>query len=86
MTERISRKEIEDVKRQFILRNMRLTPVEAARLLGVSVRSFYRLVEEGLIKTVPIRPGCTRGTRCTAEALDEYRKRSMGNDYEPLEV
>lgn len=86
MTERISRNEIEEVRRQFILRNMRLTPVEASRLLGISVRSFYRLVDEGLIKTVPLRPGCVRGTRCTAEALDDYRKLSMGDEYEPLSV
>ncbi len=73
MVEKITRTDIDEVKRQFILSNMRLSPVEAARMLDISVRTFYRLVDEGLIATIPTRPGQLRGIRCTAAALEEYR-------------
>lgn len=73
MVEKISRTEIDEVKRQFILENTRLSPPEAARILGISVRTFYSLVEEGHIETIPLRPGQVHGTKCTAAALEKYR-------------
>ena len=76
MVERISRSEITEIKRQFILRNMMLSPVEVSQLLNISVRKFYHLVEEGLIATISTRPGQTRGIRCTAAAIEEYRTKA----------
>lgn len=77
MVERVSRTEINEIKRQFILRNMLLSPVEVAQLLNISVRKFYYLVEEGLIDVISTRPGQTRGIRCTAAAIEEYRKKAQ---------
>lgn len=73
MTEKVTKRDVEEVKRQFILNNLRLSPPEAAKILGVSVRTFYNLVEEGYIETIPLRPGQIHGIKCTAAALDKYR-------------
>ena len=72
MTERVSREEIKMAKDRFIRNNLRFTPVEASLILGISVRTFYRLVDEGRIEVVPIRKGQIRGMRCTATAIDRY--------------
>jgi len=79
VTERISRQQVEQIKREHVLRTVTYRPTEAAQLLGVSVRTFYRLVEEGLIATISIRPGQIRGLRCTALALEEYRRQVEGS-------
>jgi excisionase family DNA binding protein len=77
VVEKISRKDIDEVKQRFILANLRMSPIEAAKVLDVSVRTFYRLVEEGLIETIPTRPGRIRGIRCTAAALEAYRQKMV---------
>lgn len=84
--QKISQEEMARVKRQFILENMRLSPVEAAALLNIKVRTYYRLVDEGLIPQIPLRPGQIRGSKCTAQGLEEYRRKVLGDAYEPLDL
>lgn len=84
--EKISRSNIDEVKRRFILENLRFTPKEAAAILKTTVRTFYRLAEEGLVVLVPLRPGQIRGSRVTAYGLEEYRRKVMGELYEPLDL
>lgn len=82
--DRISRQEIISLKRTYILANTVLRPPQAAELLQISVRTLYRLDEEGLIKSQPLRPGQIKGKRYSLQALEDYRRAVMGDDYVPL--
>jgi len=77
-SERITRADIDEVKRRHILQNLLYTPVEASQLLAISVRQVFVLVEEQ--KLIAANEGkarngkATRGTRITAESLEIYRR------------
>jgi hypothetical protein len=73
-SERITRADIDEVKRRHILENLLYLPQEAAGILGVSVRTIFRLVEEG--ELVPANGKTASGkTRITATSLEIYRKK-----------
>jgi hypothetical protein len=86
VNDRISWKEIEELKRKVILANSLLRPPRAAELLKISVRTLYRLDEEGLIVSQPIRPGQIKGRRYSLQSIEDYRQRVMGNEYLPLDI
>lgn len=81
---KITRHDMEEVKRKIILANTKFRPEQAAVLLEISVRTLYRLIDEGLIKAHPLRPGQARGMRIYLQAIEEYRQIVMGDDYFPL--
>lgn len=68
--ERITRKDIEEVKRQHILKNMLYTPQEVAIILSMSVRTVFELLETGRLTRA--KHG-NRTTRITAESVEQYR-------------
>lgn len=76
--EHITRAEINEIKRRHILKNLLYSPVEASQVLAVSVRQVFVLVQEQ--KLIAANEGkkrtgrATRGTRITAESLEEYRR------------
>lgn len=70
-TERITRAEIDEVKRRHILQNLLYTPQEVATLLSVSVRTVFDLLDEGKLSRA--RHGY-RTTRITAMSVDLYRE------------
>jgi hypothetical protein len=76
--ERITRQEIDDIKRQHILKNLLYTPVEASQVLAVSVRTIFELVRDGRLvaanQSAANGGSATRGTRITAESLEVYRQ------------
>lgn len=82
----VSRAEIAAVKRAFILANTLLRPPRVAALLGITVRTLYRLDEEGLVRSQPLRPGQVKGKRYSLQAIEEYRRRVMGDEYAPLDI
>lgn len=67
---RITRTDIDEVKRQHILRNLLYTPQEAAAVLSVSVRTIFNLLDEGLLQRAVIG---SRTTRITAISVEMYR-------------
>jgi predicted DNA-binding transcriptional regulator AlpA len=85
-TPRISSTEMAAIKRTYVLTTTLLRPPRVAELLGISVRTLYRLDEEGLICSQPLRPGQLRGKRYSLAAIEEYRKAVMGGTYSPLEI
>lgn len=85
-SERITRAEIEEAKRKYILKNTLLRPPRVAELLQISVRTLYRLDEEGLIKSQPLRPGQIKGKRYSLQAVEDYRQLVIRDDYQPLEI
>lgn len=76
--ERITKREIDDIKRQHILENLLYSPVEAALILNCSVSKIFELVKEGkLIATNEsmVKIGkATKGTRITALSLEARKK------------
>lgn len=85
-SDKISRGNIEAIKRSIILANTVLSPLRAAELLQISVRTLYRLDEEGHIRSQPLRPGQIKGKRYSLQAIEDYRRHVQGDDYVPLEV
>lgn len=85
-TDRISKANIEALKRSIILANTLLRPPRAAELLQISVRTLYRLDEEGYIKSQPLRLGQVKGKRYSLQALENYRRQVQGDDYTPMEI
>lgn len=83
---RISSTEMAAIKRTYVLATTLLRPPRVAELLGISVRTLYRLDEEGLISSQPLRPGQMRGKRYSLAAIEEYRRQVMGESYCPLEI
>ena len=69
---RITRKEIEEVKRQHILDNLLYSPQEAAMMLSVSVKSIFRLIDEGELVRANGKVNAGR-TRITARSVERYR-------------
>ena len=67
--ERITRKDIDEVKRLHILRNLLYSPQEVAQILCISVRTVFRLVEEGELDSANGKKNAGR-TRITAESSD----------------
>lgn len=74
MTERVTRREIEEVKRQFILQNMLLEVTEVAVMLGRSVKTVFRLIEEGELDRANGKTGSGR-TMVPAISVEIYRKK-----------
>lgn len=76
--ERITKREIDDVKRQHILKNLLYSPVEAAQVLSVSVSQLFSLIQEGKLEAANQAAAngkkATKGTRVTAESLERYRQ------------
>lgn len=73
MTEvKITRKEIDEVKRQHILDNLLYEPQEVATMLCVSVKTVFRLIEEGELSRANGKKNAGR-TRITARSLELYR-------------
>jgi hypothetical protein len=85
-SDKINKGDIEALKRRIILANTVLRPPRAAELLQISVRTLYRLDEEGLIKSQPLRPGQMKGKRYSLQALEDYRLLVMGDDFSPLDI
>lgn len=71
MTETISRVEIDRIKREFVLRNTLLDAVKVAEILCCSVKTVYRLIDEGELERAPVR-NCNRMVRVTALSVDVY--------------
>lgn len=76
--ERVTKREIDEIKRQHILKNLLYSPVEAAQVLSVSVRQLFVLVQEGKLEAANQAAAnggkATKGTRITAESLERYRQ------------
>lgn len=71
MTETISPAQIDQVKREFLLRNTLLDVVKVAEILACSVKTVYRLIDEGDLERAPVRNG-NRATRVTALSVEVY--------------
>jgi len=71
MSIKVTRMEIDAVKRQFIEDVLLFTPLETADMLKISVRKVFYLLDEGRLVAAD-RNG--RATRVTAESIREYRK------------
>jgi len=84
--EKISRGDIEALKRTIILANTLFRPPRAAELLQISVRTLYRLDEEGHIRSQPLRPGQMKGKRYSLQAIEDYRRLVLGDDFAPLDL
>jgi hypothetical protein len=72
-TEKITRNHIEEVRHRFIEENLLLTPVEVAALLSISVRSVFRLVEDGTLPKVNGHANAGK-TRIRAITVRYYRE------------
>lgn len=77
MTETISPAQIDQVKREFLLRNTLMDVVKVAEILACSVKTVYRLIDEGELEKAPVRVG-SRATRVTAWSVDVYVARITG--------
>jgi|GEM_PF-2785637 len=77
----VTREEIDQVKRDFILANLSLSPDEVGAIFGKSGRWAIGKVKDGVFVAVDgdARPGenglqASRGIRITAESVAEYRE------------
>lgn len=70
--ERITRADIDRIKREHILDNLLYSPQEVATILGLSVRSVFNLIDSGRLTSVNATPGAGR-TRITARSVEVYR-------------
>lgn len=77
MTETISPAQIDQVKRDFLLRNTLLDVVKVSEILSCSVKTVYRLIDEGDLERAPVRNG-NRATRVTALSVEIYVTRITG--------
>jgi excisionase family DNA binding protein len=68
--EKITRRDIDEVKRQHILDNLLYTPKEVAAMLSVSVRTVFNLLDEGKLHRA--KHG-SRTTTITARSVEKYR-------------
>lgn len=76
--ESITKREIDEIKRQHILENLMYTPVEVAHLISKSVRTVFDLIKEGKLTATNhsmVSTGkATKGTRITAASVEKYRE------------
>lgn len=72
--EKITRSDIERVKYQFILNNMLLEVKEVSMVLGRSVKTVFKLIEEGHLAKANPKKGSGR-TMIPAWSVEEYRKK-----------
>jgi len=76
--ERITKNEIDEIRRRHILANLLYTPIDAAGILKVSVRQVFELIKDGDLeaanKAAANGKQATKGTRITAESLEKHRK------------
>ena len=75
---RITRKDIEEVKRQHILANLLSDPKEVASMFCVSVKTIFRLIEEGELIRANGKLNSGR-TRITAQSVERYRIKITAN-------
>lgn len=73
---KITNADIERVKRQHILENLSYSVVEAAKMLGCSVRKVYRLIDSGDLVSGNDTPG-KQGTVITALSIEKYNKKRI---------
>ncbi len=71
--EKITRADIEKVKREHILDNLLYSPQEASVILAVSVRQIFKLVEEGQLQRANSSKNSGK-TRIPARSVECYRK------------
>ena len=72
MTEKITRADVERIKEKFILDNMLMEVCDVALLLGRSVKTVFRLIEEGELAKANGRNGSGR-TMVPAWSVEKYR-------------
>lgn len=75
--EKITRADIEKIKREHILDNLLYSPQEVSAVLCVSVRTVFNLIEAGLLPRANEHKGSGR-TRIPARGLEKYKKSICG--------